>query len=164
MSNRHCLTLYPATFELITLKRFHHEILPYGSSIAYENVPQEAVNLLIPLGRKAANYYPAFSFDIAFAPNGGWVILYGRNGYYAHNTSQETINVLNSLRKRDRIINSIAFAPNGGWVVIYNNFGYYARNVSQATINSLGRMYKSVSFLSYIAFTPSNASILLCFP
>lgn len=55
---------------------------------------------------------------IAFAPNGGWVIVQGTNGFITNNVPQDLINVLRATNQRKKAILDIDFHPKGGWVVV----------------------------------------------
>ncbi|HEY6807090.1 MAG TPA: hypothetical protein VI306_26165 [Pyrinomonadaceae bacterium] len=60
--------------------------------------------------------------DVAFAPNGGYVILYGNSEYYAEGIPAEAASVLASLRAANKEINQVAFGPNGSWIIRANGW------------------------------------------
>ncbi|RUT02637.1 hypothetical protein DSM107010_62590 [Chroococcidiopsis cubana SAG 39.79] len=56
--------------------------------------------------------------QIAFAPNGGWVILRERNDFWYSNIPNDLINTLWKYHRSGREIRQISFAENSGWVVL----------------------------------------------
>lgn len=55
---------------------------------------------------------------VAFAANGGWVMIQGTNGYITNNAPQDLVNVLQAENRKNKTILDVDFHPNGGWVVI----------------------------------------------
>lgn len=55
--------------------------------------------------------------EIAFTPSGGWVIVYGDNGFASNGLSQGVIDALNSLHDRGWKIRKVTFGSNDRWIV-----------------------------------------------
>ena len=68
---------------------------------------------------------------VAFAPGGGWLVLYDTNGYAGHGVPQNLSDKLNEMNLNGSTIKSVAFGPNRGWVVLYDNRGIAYYNVPQ---------------------------------
>ncbi|TVS21178.1 MAG: hypothetical protein EA424_00230 [Planctomycetaceae bacterium] len=66
---------------------------------------------------------------IAFAPNGGWSLLSGRNGYINRNIPDEVHRQMERIANDGHELKCIAFAPNGGWSLLYGRNGYINRNI-----------------------------------
>ena len=67
------------------------------------------LNTIMSEGREPTN--------VVFAPNGGWVTLYGGKCFQALNIPQELANKLSALSGQAMSIQSVAVATNGAWVV-----------------------------------------------
>lgn len=82
-------------------------------SVAQEGVPMSclgALNQTIAAGHLVK--------QVAFPPSGGWIILYGTNGYTVDGIPTEVGDVLQNLDQRGKIIYNVAFGPNSGWVIV----------------------------------------------
>ena len=55
---------------------------------------------------------------IAFAPNGGWCILYDRNQSFSRNIPEEADRQMRQMANAGEILKFIAFAPNHGWSIL----------------------------------------------
>jgi hypothetical protein len=55
--------------------------------------------------------------EIAFTPDGGWVIIYGDNGFASNGLPQGTIDALNALHDRGWKIRKVTFGSNDRWLV-----------------------------------------------
>ena len=53
----------------------------------------------------------------AFAPNGGYLILYGRNGYTYDQIPEQALSILADLKKKGTLITDAAFGPKGSWLI-----------------------------------------------
>ncbi len=83
------------------------------SEVCYENIPTNAIeklNSLISTGAKIGT--------MAFAPNGGWVIIKDQNGAIWDNIPSSLVERIRTLNQPNSVISTIAFAPNGGWVIV----------------------------------------------
>ncbi|MBW4597509.1 MAG: hypothetical protein KME46_32590 [Brasilonema angustatum HA4187-MV1] len=122
-------------------------------------IPTEAVNALQSLDSQKIN-----PKAIAFAPNGGWVILYGNNNYNAKNIPQKAVDTLKMLHDQDsrNVINSITFTPAGEWVIVYNNNGLYpSDNFPQVIYDQLLTLHNKKSTIQTIAFAPDGAWVIV---
>jgi hypothetical protein len=55
--------------------------------------------------------------EIAFTPAGGWVIVYGDNGFASNGLPQGTIDALNALHDRGWKVRKVTFGSNDRWLV-----------------------------------------------
>jgi len=58
--------------------------------------------------------------DIAFTPNGGYVIVAGRNDYWTENVPPEAADMLKGLRERNFEISQVTFGPEDSWIIRAN--------------------------------------------
>jgi CubicO group peptidase (beta-lactamase class C family) len=57
---------------------------------------------------------------IGFAPEGGWLIFYDKNGYFGKGLPEAAFKKVVELAKKNAELKSIAFARNDGWVILYD--------------------------------------------
>jgi hypothetical protein len=58
--------------------------------------------------------------DVAFLPNGGYIILYDRNGCYYENLPDDASRVIEMLRTNDHEISQVTFGPDDSWIIRAN--------------------------------------------
>ncbi|MEH1840570.1 MAG: hypothetical protein V7L20_17830 [Nostoc sp.] len=101
---------------------------------------------------------------IAFAPNAGWVILNGNNGWNSENIPQEATKLLSTLtlNKQNSTINTIAFTRSGEWVIIYDGNAFsWSTNFPKDVVNQLKTLNQNKSTINTVAFTPNGQWIIL---
>ena len=86
-----------------------------GTGLPYKL--QEALNAITSQKRQVT--------QVALAPNGGWVVLYGGKCFQASDVPQELTDKLADLSRQARKLFRVAFAPNGSWVVFADDTGDY---------------------------------------
>ncbi len=102
--------------------------------------------------------------QIAFAPNGGWVIIYRNYGYISHNLPQDILDKLSDLNKQQLNIDYIAFTPTGEWVIIYgsSDTNYIAsQNLPQEAVTALSDIRTKHGEFFAIAFGPNGSFIFV---
>jgi serine/threonine protein kinase/formylglycine-generating enzyme required for sulfatase activity len=99
--------------------------------------------------------------SVAFAPNGGWAILYNARASSFRNIPHEAFNELTQLGKEGAQLKSFTFAPNGGWAILYNEHGYFARDIPDEAIKRLDQRAKAGNELKSITFTPKGGWAIL---
>ncbi|MDF5722009.1 MAG: hypothetical protein PUP91_16300 [Rhizonema sp. PD37] len=121
--------------------------------------PVEVNNALQDLANKGIS--PS---QIAFAPNGGWVIIYKGNGYISNNLRQDVLNKLSDLNKQNLTIDSIAFTPTGEWVIIYGIYGdgiATSQNLPQEAVTALSDIRTKNKLIYAIAFGPNGSFVFV---
>jgi len=100
---------------------------------------------------------------IAFAPNGGWVILDGVNGYStSNNFPPDALSKLTTLNKQGATINTIAFTPNGEWVIVYNGYEYYnSSTFPPDALSKLATINQQKLPINSIAFAPNGGWVII---
>lgn len=145
-----------ASITILTLCPIVLTAVPARADVTYTaDIQKEAVDDL-----KRINERGLTPKTIAFTPNGGYVILYGKNGvaYSTNKIPPDALNVLATLNKQDSTINTIAFAPNGEWIVMYDYFkAYWSKNFPQEIVNTLSKIKRQVFIVNNIVFTPNGA-------
>lgn len=98
--------------------------------------------------------------QVAFAPNGGWVILYGRNGFHYSDISNDVTNKLWEFSNAGEEIKQIAFAPNGGWVILRNRCSFWQSNVSKRMSDKLWSSFNKGHEIRYVAIAANLGWII----
>jgi serine/threonine protein kinase/formylglycine-generating enzyme required for sulfatase activity len=99
--------------------------------------------------------------SVAFAPNGGWAILYNASASSFRDIPHEAFNELTQLGKEGAQLKSFTFAPNGGWAILYNEHGYFARDIPDEAVKRLDQRAKAGNELKSITFTPKGGWAIL---
>lgn len=116
--------------------------------------------------------------NIAFTPQGGWVIVYstsaqdvpGTYHFYYSNIPQEAFNELQFLCSQNYgSIDDIKFAPQGGFVILYSGDVeqyYISHDAPPALVNKFHAVYNAIpiteqALIDRIVFTPQGGIILL---
>jgi CubicO group peptidase (beta-lactamase class C family) len=92
--------------------------------------------------------------SIAFAPEGGWIILYDKNSFYAKGLPEHAFDKIVELGKKNADLKSIAFARSGGWAILYNKNSVAFENIpkdAEKALNDLTKkraQIKSVTFMT----------------
>lgn len=84
-----------------------------GSKIAYNNLPpsvESKIRELLGSGEVVHR--------LAFAPNGGWLIIDGHGRHYYDGIGDDLIKTLAELKKG---ISEVTLGPNGSWVIVTGN-------------------------------------------
>jgi len=99
---------------------------------------------------------------IAFTPNGGWVILYGSNGYDSSNLPQDALTELAAIHNQKSTINTIAFTPSGEWIIIFGGYGYYpSANFPQDALNEITTLNQQKTTINSVTFTPNGEWVII---
>jgi hypothetical protein len=97
---------------------------------------------------------------IAFAPGGGWVILYGKHGHVSRHLPDEANRAIGNLANRENVeLKSINFAPDGGFVILYGRNDFLATKVPDDIASALKRVQARGGELKSIAFGPGGACV-----
>ncbi len=115
---------------------------------------------------------------VATAPNGGYVILYDVNGYYAYNVPAACTNYLSQVKNQGYAITNIAFTPSNGWVFFFGHVdpnadprfgtnafspgitGFYAGNLDSLSFQTLQNYQNAGWHLTNIAYGPNGSWVL----
>jgi CubicO group peptidase (beta-lactamase class C family) len=90
--------------------------------------------------------------SIGFAPEGGWIILYDKNSYFAKGIPEDAFNKIVELGKKGADLKSIVFARNGGWVILYNKNSVASKNIPQDAEKALNDLSKRGTAIKAVAF------------
>jgi transglutaminase-like putative cysteine protease len=97
---------------------------------------------------------------VAFRPQGGWVLLYDKNGYAEDGIPAAVSEQLERVRQAGGTLRSVAFAPDGGWVVLFDH-DFKAEGVPAALTERLAEQRAKGVAVRCVAFTSRNDWFLL---
>src|ERR1041384_2486784 len=80
--------------------------------------------------------------EVAFTADGGWLVLYGTDGYTAQGMPTELTDILDQLNQDKQEIHFVSFTSSGGWVVVSGKPGGVAnaanwKDIPQTAIDKL---------------------------
>ena len=98
---------------------------------------------------------------VAFAPGGGWALLYGLNGYDCHGIPDAAYEAIVALGDKKAEIKSIVFSPDGGWLILHGRNGFEQQNLPDDVVNALSKARAGGFEIRSVAFGPGNACVAL---
>src|SRR5262245_29047448 len=90
--------------------------------------------------------------SVGFAPEGGWVVLYDKNGYFPKGIPEDAFNKIVELGKKGADLKSVVFARNGGWVILYNKNSVASKNIPPEAEKALNDLSKRGTPIKAVAF------------
>jgi len=115
------------------------------------NIGQPAFDKLIELFKEG--HKPK---SIAFAPEGGWVILYDKSNYWAEGIPKKAYDKIVELAKKAVELKSAAFARNGGWAILYNKNSVASNNIPKEAEQALKDLAKKGVQINSLTFMTSS--------
>lgn len=95
--------------------------------------------------------------DVAFSPDGGWVVISDK---VTASTTGLPIEFQNAIREV-KDLRRVAFAPNGGWVLIEGRSGYKAHNVPPDLVEALSDIKKKNETVAQVTFAPGGGWLVI---
>jgi hypothetical protein len=99
--------------------------------------------------------------SVLLAPDDGYVILIGSNGYSTSNVRKTFNTKLKELNDDSQEIKSVAFAKDGGWVIIYGDNGYWLEDVPQKLADKLEELNKDKSVIISVSIDADDNWIVI---
>lgn len=98
----------------------------------------------------------------AFAPAGGWTILWNQNGNWTEGgIPDDAFKKMQEVANRGGALRSIAFGPNGAWVVLFDKTGVGSGNIPEDLGRVLDNAVKKGLTVRCVCFTTTGAWICL---
>ncbi|MGE3465890.1 MAG: TonB family protein, partial [Pyrinomonadaceae bacterium] len=142
------------------------------------NLPPKLLNTLTALyARAKPSGFRNVILSIAFAPNGGWVLVYKeadpppswggrpRNNWKAlwENVPETFVEKIKELEKQQASVRVI-FPPTGGWLILQNNMHFTHENISNETADLLGELRNNGKRIYDVAFASDGAWLVVADP
>ena len=97
---------------------------------------------------------------VAFAPNGDWVVLFGKNGILTSNPDLPACLKLKELQNHGQELKCVAFTPSGGWSVFWGMNGNWSDGIPPAAFKKLTDLDKKKCELRFVAYGPDGSWVL----
>jgi CubicO group peptidase (beta-lactamase class C family) len=127
--------------------------------------PLVANNPEVPAFKKLAEFDPTGAANdqcVAFAPTGGWMLLWGGNGNWTvGSVPPDAFTRLQEVIKGGASPRAMSFGPNGAWVLLYDQAGVAFGNIPDDLTKVLNEANQNHVTVRCICFTPSGAWICL---
>lgn len=131
-------------------------LLSSANSFFYDKLPTELnteLDRLIKAGSGSAIKF------VAFAPNGGWVVIWGTNGYTANNLPKSAVDAIDKLNADGKEIKQLTFDSTGAWVIVYGTNGLiWSDGAAQGLIDQLKKLNDANETIRQVAFSPDDGS------
>jgi len=98
--------------------------------------------------------------DIAFAPDGHWLIIFADFGYSYSYIGSALSNKLNELNKAETLISEVEIISDNKWIIITEN-DVYANNLANTFANALTKIKKSGKKVNSASYMSDDKWILL---
>lgn len=99
--------------------------------------------------------------QVAVSPSGGWVILYGRNGFLYANVSIDVSAKLWEFSNAGEVLKQLAFAPDNRWVMLRDNYGFWQYSVPRMLSDKLWSCHNLRQEIRDVAIAPDWGWIVL---
>jgi tetratricopeptide (TPR) repeat protein len=121
-----------------------------------EGIPDEAKSEIAKLVRSQRRIK-----SVAFAPNGGFVVLYEKNAFVANGIPDSLRQRLEADRTAGIELNRVTIGSSGGWFVVRDRNGYFGNNVPQALMDAIRKMNADGEQTSDVALGPNGGWYVL---
>jgi len=104
--------------------------------------------------------------QVTFTPDGGWLVLYGANGYSSIGLPTELADKLDELNQDSKEIRLVSFTPDGGWIIVSGKQGgivngYDSKDLPQSILDKLDSLNGNGFEFKDIAFAPDGEWVIL---
>lgn len=119
----------------------------------------------IPAGllKKLLNLYRADKEIkcVAISATGGWVVLFGKNGFWSDNIPVDLYNKLHEWGDLHYDLRQVVFGPNSGWVLLAGATGWWHGNIPNAMAEKLREYHAAGKTINSVAISPDSGWAIL---
>ena len=98
--------------------------------------------------------------QVAFSPDGGWVILYGRSSFSYSGISNNVTDKLWEFSNEGEEIKQVTLAPNNAWVILRNRCGFEQSNLPKRMSDKLWSSLNAGQEIRYVAIAANTGWII----
>jgi TIR domain len=98
---------------------------------------------------------------VAFAESGGWVALYGKNGFWSENIPAELLKKLHDWSDLHYELKQVAFGPNSSWVLLAGDTGWWHGNIPEKMAEKLSEYHQAGKTIKSVALSPDAGWLIL---
>jgi hypothetical protein len=125
-----------------------------------EGIPESLSDKLKELHDKGENIR-----QVVLAPNNGWLVLFGTNGFWERGIPTEATAKLFELHAAKKILQHVSFSPDGGYIIFYTEDNRFQRvkdrGLPTELINKLKELIEARSNIKQVAFTKNGGWVIL---
>jgi hypothetical protein len=139
----------------------------HGSKIFRQPSSGPQVNTrLTPENLSTINLKVIIIKQVIFTTDGGWLVLYGANGYSAEGMPTELTDVLDELNQDKKEIHFVSLTADGGWVVVSGKLagaanGFNSKGLPKSALDKLNSLNENGLDFTDVAFSPDNEWVIL---
>src|SRR5260221_9634695 len=131
---------------------------PLSASARSNSVSGQSAGAALPSQNKGFQQIK----QAAFTPNGGWIILYGVNSYFASkDVPTDLTDKLDELATDSKSLNFISFTADGGWIIVYGDKFYFGKGLPKTASDRLSKINDSGLDIQDIGFAPDGEWVIL---
>lgn len=161
-------TAYSIASGIKTVFEAYSERCSEGNGIPWQSIeienPDQIENLEIgPLSQELVDLNEQASRinEVAFAPDGGYVIIYDEYGYVCKNVPVEFAAQIKELNAKQEKITNVAFTPDNGYAIIYGKNGAFYRNIPQGAAEWIKELNAKGEEIAEIEFAPNGGYVII---
>lgn len=98
---------------------------------------------------------------VSFTNMGGWIILYGTDGFISSGIPKNASEKLHELHDKKVELNQISFTNAGGWVILYGKNGYSCKGIPVKASDKLHDLNSKNENINYISFSPDGGYVIV---
>jgi CubicO group peptidase (beta-lactamase class C family) len=133
-------------------------VLTEGNGYYTSNLGLPACQKLSELQQERGDVFKA----VAFAPSGGWSVLWNQNGYWTIGDAPDAaFKKLGEVANSGGTLRSVAYGPNGDWVVLFDKTGVWYGGVPADLRKTLDNAIDNKLTIRCVSFTSLGTWICL---
>jgi TIR domain len=98
---------------------------------------------------------------VAYSESGGWVMLFGKNGFWSENIGTDLLEKLHEWRELHYDLKQVAFGPNSSWVLLAGDNGYWQSQVPKKMADKLKEYHQAGKTINSVALAPDSGWVIL---
>ena len=98
---------------------------------------------------------------VAISAIGGWVVLFGKNGFRSDNIPVDLLNKMYEWGDLDYELKQIAFGPNSGRVLLAGDCGWWHGNIPNGMAEKLREYHEGRKTINSVAISPDSGWVIL---
>jgi TIR domain len=98
---------------------------------------------------------------VAISATGGWVVLFGKNGFWSDNIPVDLYNKLHEWGDLHYELKQVAFGPASGWVLLAGDNGWWHVNIPNKMAEKLSEYHTAGKTINSVALSSDSGWVIL---
>lgn len=98
---------------------------------------------------------------IAISAIGGWVVLFGKNGFWSDNIPVDLYNKLHEWGDLHYELKQVAFGPDSAWVLLAGDNGWWHANIPNKMAEKLSEYHAAGQTINSVAISADSGWVIL---